>query len=59
MGVVAAMGDPAVRKNDHPGEKRPLHASIELAVEVGLLVEVEGLAGLLDDPGIPELAQVE
>src|SRR5258708_4029505 len=59
VGVVAAVRDAAVGEHHHPGEERPLHAAVELPVQVRLLVHVERLARLLDNPGVPEMPEVE
>src|SRR6201999_981584 len=39
--VVAAMRQASVGEDDDPGEECALHAAVELAVEIGLLVDVE------------------
>src|SRR5262249_30451649 len=48
-----------VGEDDHPGEESPLHAAIKFSVEIGLLVDVERLAGLLDDTRVAILPEVE
>src|SRR5258708_2087288 len=59
VGVVTAVRNTAVGEHHHPGEEGALHATVKLPVQVSLLVHVEGLARLLDDPGVPELPKIK
>src|SRR6185436_16629970 len=59
VGVVAAVRHAAVGEDHDPREKCALHAAIELAVQIGLLVDVERLARLLDHASVAILLQLE